>query len=261
MDTLDHYKTSFSSVGWFIPPYVTSVFLGYLSNEISSKGSAFTQNDLEKWLSFVYSPDNLAAMVVERYTVTPYVSDYKIIIAEAVEAHFFSLNHIAVSGLIPVIEGAGKKLANSRNVTWSSITNVFVNLADECKSEVKKNNIGAVGEILSMMDSFINFAKNHLYINSNNYALPDNTNRHGILHGAYSDADYGSPINFYKSIAAIDFLCFISAFRASISWFAPSPTGQSKNLSAYYKACIMLSKSNPYSANNLLKPTPQAARR
>jgi hypothetical protein len=190
-------------------------------------------------------------MVVERYTATPYVGDYKIIIAEAAEAHFLGLNHVAVSGLMPVIEGAGKKIADSRNVTWTSITNVFVNLANDCKNDVIRNNIGAVGEILSMMDSFIEFAKNHLYINSNNYALPDNTNRHGILHGAYGDVDYGAPINFYKSISAIDFLCFISAFKASISWLAPSPTQQSQNLSAHYKACIALSKNNPYSANRV----------
>ena len=253
MNTLDHFKISFNSVGWFIPPYVTLGFLNLLSKEISNKGSAFGQKDLEAWLSIVYSPENLAAMVSERYTATPYVKDFNIIIAEAVEAHFLGLNHIAVSGLMPVIEGAGKKLAISRKVTWNSITEVFVNLANDCKLDATKNNIGAVGEILSMMDSFIEFAKSHLYINSNNYSLPDNTNRHGILHGAYADADYGEPINFYKSIAAIDFLCFISAFRASISWLAPSPTEQSQNLSTYYKACIVLSKNNPYSANPTFK--------
>lgn len=255
MSALDHYKESFNSVGWFIPPYVTLGFLGHLSKEISGRGSEFSQKDLEQWLSFVYSPDNLAAMVSERYAITPYISDYKIIITEAIEAHFLGLNHIAVSGLMPVIEGAGKKLAESRNVTWDSITNVFVNLANDCKTDAKTNNIGAVDEIFSMMDSFIYFSKHHLYINSNNYMLPDKTNRHGILHGVYTDADYGLPLNFYKSIAAVDFLCFVSAFRAAISWFAPSPTARSKNLSAYYKNCIVLSKSNPYSANTVLQPT------
>jgi hypothetical protein len=249
MNTLDHFKVSFNSVGWFIPPYVTLGFLNHLSQEISAKGSAFSQKDLEAWLSIVYSPENLAAMVSERYGVTPFVNEYRIIIAEAVEAHFLGLSHVAVSGLMPVIEGAGKKLANSRNVTCSSITNVFVNLANDCKVDVSKNNIGAIGEIVSMMDSFIDFAKNHLYISSSNYALPDNTNRHGILHGAFTDVDYGEPINFYKSIAAIDFLCFVSAFRASISWLSPSPTLQSQQLCNYYKACMLLSKANPYSAN------------
>ena len=261
MNSLDHFKVSFNVVGWFIPPYVTLGFLSLLSKEISEKGSSFSQKDLEAWLSSVYSPENLAAMVSERYTITPYINEYQTIIAEAVEAHFLGLSHVSVSGLMPVIEGAGKKIASSRNVAWDSITNVFVNLANDCKTDVSNNNIGAVGEILSMMDSFIEFAKNHLYINSNNYPLSDNTNRHGILHGAFTDKDYGEPINFYKSIAVIDFLCFVSAFRASISWFAPSPTEKSQKLSNYYKACILLSKSNPYSANKSLKPTPQSARK
>ncbi|MDR0234294.1 MAG: hypothetical protein LBI31_05785 [Zoogloeaceae bacterium] len=258
MSTLDHFKTSFNSVGWFIPPYVTFGFQSHLSKLISAKEGTFSQRDLEAWLSIIYSPENLAAMVSERYTVTPYVNDYKIIIAEAVEAHFLGLNHIAVSCLMPVIEGAGKKLANSRNVPWTSITTVFENLANDCKADALNNNIGAVGEILSMMDSFIDFTKNHLYINSNNYTLQDNTNRHGILHGAFADADYGEPINFYKAIAAVDFLCFVSAFRASISWFAPSSTERSRKLSDYYKTCILCSSINPYSANNLFKPTPQS---
>jgi hypothetical protein len=259
MNTLDNFKVSFNSVGWFIPPYVSLGFLSHLSNEISAKRRAFSQEDLEAWLSITYSPENLAAMVSERYTATPFVNDYKTIIAEAVEAHFLGLNHVAVSGLMPVIEGAGKKIAASRNITWDSITGVFVDLANDCKTDALKNNIGAVGEIASMMDSFMEFAKNHLYINSTKYALSDKTNRHGILHGAFTDADYGEPINFYKSIAAVDFLCFVSAFRAPISWFPPSPTEQSNKLSNYYNSCILLSRTNPYSANKSFKPTPNGA--
>ena len=243
--SLDHYKDSFCSVGWFIPPYVTLGYLNLLSKAISDKGEFFSQGDLEAALSFIYSADNLAAMITERYPATPFIQDYKIIIGEAIQAHFLGLDHVAVAGLMPVIEGAGKKLAASRSVKYSSITDVLVNLATDCKNDSIKNSIGAVGEIISMMDSFIDFAKNHLYTNSNNYAFTDKTNRHGILHGAYSDNDYGAPINFYKSIAAVDFLCFVSAFRAHISWFAPSPTERSREISNYYRACVALSKMSP----------------
>lgn len=75
------------------------------------------------------------------------------------------------------------------------------------------------------------------------------TNRHGILHGAYADEDYGSPINFYKSIAAIDFLCLISAFKAHVSWMAPNSTATSEGLSFVYFACQELSKQNPLKMN------------
>lgn len=243
MHTLDHFKASFNSVGWFIPPYVMLGFLGRLANDISVKGSNFTQGDLEAWLSQVYSPDHLAAMVSERYSVTPYINEYQGIIAQAVEAHFLGLDHVAVSGLMPVIEGAGKKLAKSRGVPWNkSSVNVFIGLADDCKTDAIKNNLGAVGEVVSMIDSFSDFAKNHLYISSDKYPLSDNTNRHGILHGAFSDVDYGKPINFYKAISAIDFLCFLSAFRANISWLCPNYTEHARSISRYYNACISLSK-------------------
>ncbi|WP_221033951.1 hypothetical protein, partial [Pseudomonas amygdali] len=53
---------------------------------------------------------------------------------------------------------------------------------------------------------------------------------HGILHGAYTNAEYGYPINFYKTLAAIDMLCWISEFKP----FQPISTDESKALAAYY---------------------------
>jgi hypothetical protein len=238
MTNLEHYKAAFNSVGWFIPPYVTMIFLSTMAEHINEGSQPFDQHDLEGFLSIIYSPENQAAMVTERYPVTPYIQDYKIIIQEAVQAHFLGLDHVAVAGLMPVIEGAGKKLAKSRSVLFTYITSVFINLADDCKNDAIKNNIGAVGEVVSMMESFAEFAEKHLYVNSGSYSLTDKTNRHGILHGAYGDEDYGSPINFYKCIAAVDFLCFVSAFRASISWLAPSPTEASTRLSQFYNKCM-----------------------
>lgn len=233
---MEFYKNIFNSVGWFIPPYVPMGILGEIAGQIKNNGSNFSQADLEKELAKIYNAEHLAAMVCERYPITPYISDFKEIISEAVEAHFSGLGHVAVAGLMPVIEGAGKKLADHRGVRYQYIKEVFHNLATDCKDDSRNNNIGAVDEIEAMMDSFIEFAKGNLYINSNNYPQEDNTNRHGILHGAFSDQDYGDPINFYKSIAAIDFLCFISAFDAAISWVAPNETDDSKNLAKYYQS-------------------------
>jgi hypothetical protein len=90
-----------------------------------------------------------------------------------------------------------------------------------------------------MMDSFVFFVKNYMYVDSSLYPLVDKTNRHGITHGAYKDADYGRPLNFFKTIAAIEFLTFVSSFRANISWLAPSPTDASLELARHY---LMLRK-------------------
>lgn len=245
MAKLDYYQKAFNNVGWFIPPYVTLVFLGKLAKEINVRNQSFDQKHLESFLSIIYSPKNLSVMVTERYPITPFILDYKEIISESVESHFLGLNHIAVAGLIPVIEGAGRKLAEHRSVSAKDIKQVFINLATDCKDCSKTNGIGDSDEIESMMDSFIEFTKNILYVNSSNYPLEDNTNRHGILHGAYSDEDYGQPINFYKSIAAVDFLCFVSAFDAVISWLAPEHTQGSDVLLAHYHICMKRSKYRP----------------
>jgi hypothetical protein len=192
----------------------------------------------------MYSAENLAAMVTERYPIVPYVQDYKTIIAEAVEAHFCGLGHMAVAGLLPVVEGAGKRSAERMEVKFSS-TGAFVELAAKCKKHVQKNNIGAVGEIISMLDSFSEFTKKHLYAHSDRYKHDDKTNRHGILHGNYADADYGLPINFYKTIGAVDFMCFVSGLTSLLPCFGPDPTERSRAMADYWRRCSELSENRP----------------
>lgn len=239
MTQMDYHKTAFNSVGWFIPSYVTFGFLTATAKQIYDRQGSFGQNDLEEILANIYSSEHLAAMVRGRYPITEYVKDYKIIISECIAAHFLGLDHISVSGLMPVIEGSAKKIANSMSLKIDQATKkIFNALATECKQRAINKNIGAVGEIISMMDSFIEFAEKHLFIESKLYPLEDKTNRHGISHGAYSDLDYGKPINFYKCIAAINFLCFVSGFSTGyMPCFAPAATADSQQLTVYYEAC------------------------
>ena len=68
-------------------------------------------------LSIIYSPEYLAAMVLHRYLTTPCICNYKMIISESILAHFSGLDHIAVTGLMPVIEGAGLSIAKKMNIS------------------------------------------------------------------------------------------------------------------------------------------------
>ena len=187
-------------------------------------------------LDGLYDAEGLAAMVLHRYPVVPVISDYQEIICESIEAHFLGLGHVAVAGLLPVVEGAGRQLLRQRTPTGGHTKDALVRLAMDCKREAQSKNLGDPGEIASMMDSFVAFARGYLYVNSKRYPLDDKTNRHGILHGDFSDADYGSPINFYKVIGTVDFLTFVSSFRAQVSWFAPDATPNSTRLAAYFTA-------------------------
>ena len=103
--SLLHWEKAFNDVGWFIPPYIQMGALAKLAGEIHLRGGAYTQDDLETGLMMFYGPSGLAAMIMHRYGLAPVIKDYRETIAESVEAHFFGLNHIAIGGLVPVIEG------------------------------------------------------------------------------------------------------------------------------------------------------------
>ena len=215
-------------------PYIQMGVLSRIVGEINARSGKYDQDNLEKTFARLYEAIGLATMVKHRYPIAPIIKDYSETIAEAIEAHFLGLNHVAIGGLIPVIEGAGRELAAQRGLNPKKIRDVFSALTEDCKQESVSRNMGAPDEIASMMDSFDFFTKNYMYVDSGLYSLVDKTNRHGITHGANKDADYGRPLNFFKTIAAIDFLTFVSSFRANISWLAPSPTEASLGLTRYY---------------------------
>ena len=228
-----------NSVGWFIPAYLQMRVIHSLVDKISSSQGRFSQDDLEKELAQIYNPINLAAMVYHRFPDVPIIQDFRITIEEAIEAHFMGLHHVAMSGLVPVIEGVGRNFIEARGITEPhKVKDVFTNLTYDIKNEARKRGIGLPDEIDAMTDSFAHFTNNYLYLKSTSYALPDKTNRHGILHGAFQDSDYGKPINFYKIISAIEFLTFFlsvdPSFPAQISCFAPDSTEESLKLALYY---------------------------
>jgi hypothetical protein len=233
---LSAVKGKLNGVGWFMPPYVTVGFLEMVAQRVEQAAGRFTQDDLERVLAAVYGPKRLASMVLNRYPRIPVIGLYAETIAEAVLAHFIGLHHVAVGGLIPVIEGVGRRVAGERGLAKDGhIKEVFRSLAGFAKDDVIRRRIGAVREIVEMLDSFNRFIEDFFYTSSQAYSLVDGTNRHGIVHGAYADAEYGRPLNFYKTIAALDFLTFISSLNTtSMSGFVPDDTPESTALAARY---------------------------
>lgn len=105
------------------------------------------------------------------------------------------------------------------------------------KEDVISRGIGATSEISEMLDSFSCFIESYFYIDTNGYRLADRTNRHGVLHGNYVDSEYGRPLNFFKTIAAVDFLTFIASLMTSnISGLSPDRTDESEALAKRYIA-------------------------
>lgn len=232
-----------NGIGWFVPPYVSVGLLETVAARVTGTLRPFSEDDLEKVLGFIYTPDRLASMVVGRYREMPVIEIYQETIGEAISAHFSGLRHVAVGGLIPVVEGIGRELARQRGLKADGpVKTVFRDVLIEAKDDAIKRRIGATQEIVDMLDAFLHFLKEYFFKDSALYPLLDKTNRHGIVHGAYKDTDYGSPLNFYKTISAVDILTFVSMLRTSkMSGFLPDHTEESKALVARYLQLEQLS--------------------
>ena len=87
-----------------------------------------------------------------------------------------------------------------------------------------------------MLNVFLRFLNEYFFEDSDSYPLLDKTNRNGILHGAYKDAEFGRPINFFKTISAVDILTLVSALKMpKVSGLAPDYTPESKALAERYR--------------------------
>ncbi len=240
-----HWEKQFGRVGWFIPPYAGAVWLNTVVKIIEQTADKFGQADLQNILAMLFTPSHLASMVLHRYPKIPVVKEYQAIIAESAEAHFLRLDHIAATGLVPVVEGIGRKLAKSNGVEHRYVGKTFHDLAEHCKHHVITRRIGEVPEIVSMLDSFASYTKEFLFTHTDDYALDDGTNRHGMTHGLFGDSEYGSPLNFYKIISAVNFLTFTSSLYHGGSGFVPDETDESKRLAAHYEQLSRIAETKP----------------
>src|SRR5690348_5197345 len=136
---MDDITDTVSSVGWFVPRYVSYTFLATLARQIQRSNGGFTQGDLERALFLIYDAERLASMVLCRYPRVPVIEQFAQTITEAVRTHFLGLRHVAVGGLVPVIEGCGRRLAERRGLKHvGSIGTIFSLLATDAKNDVMK---------------------------------------------------------------------------------------------------------------------------
>lgn len=234
MGSLGFYEELLGKNGLMIPVYSNMGLLDSMCQVLMDNDHP-SDSLVEDLLARVYNPNQLAAMVLNRYPKIPIVCDYKISIAESIEAHFLGLDHVAVAGLMPVVEGVGRSLYEKNGLgskRGNGLVGRFQRLTEFAICDITKKKLGDYLEVESMLASFQNFLKTCFFSDSDSYPLSDKTNRNGIFHGVYTDKDYGSPLNFYKTLGAVDMLCLISNFQV----FQPKPTPESEALASYYFA-------------------------
>ena len=249
MGSLDYYAYLLGRQGLMIPPFSNMSVLDKLV-AIIQKSDIDMDDRLAAVLFEVYTPANLATMVVSRYVNTPVISEYAETISESIEAHILGLDHIAVAGLMPVIEGVVVKLSLLNGISArKSAKQKFTVLVSCAIEKTNQEKLGDFQQVESMLKAFLVFLVDYFWESSSGYPLPDKTNRNGILHGTYADKDYGYRINFYKVLSAVDMLCWISKFEP----FPPKNSPESESLALYYIAMQKLRSEVKVSCHKLIR--------
>jgi hypothetical protein len=231
---LANVSDAFHQMGWFIPPFYSPNTLNDLAEKVRAGGAGYPVDRFEAEVQLLFGPRSLTAMVLHRYPQDRVLGDFADSIAQAVEAHLMGMNHVAIAGLMPVVEGAGRRLAVERGLVATidghePIRQVFDYLMRDYRAEVVEHGWGSTDAVVAVLNSFSQFIRQRFYASSSGHGQADNTNRHGVLHGFYPDAEAGRPLTFYKTLSAIDLLSFFGGLQTK-SWMGPTATPESDQL-------------------------------
>ena len=246
------------SLGWFHPAYIQNKVMANIYTAIEDAPDDEKHDQLETALNLIYTPEYIASMVAVRYTEIPEIEQYMPMIKDAVKAHYLGLQAAAIVTLLPVVEGVLRSmLLHNRNLpdnsteldraTGSELLKQSV--ADAMKKATesliyrhgtwipelyeKREFLERTDEYIWMLATFREFGEKYLFKDTDEYSGFGELNRHGILHGHFTDFRHGS--NFYKLISILDFLSFsLSLNHSGISCLAPELTDEGKQLAILY---------------------------
>lgn len=235
MDTgLKRAADAFKTVDWVVPAYFSVGAISMLASAIERAASPEQrQTILRDVLPRLYNDDYLAAMLMERYRSTIHVRDFRMPVAEAIEAAAMGLPHAAVSTLTPVLEGVLRKIATERGGPEENGKKFFIIPELDELIAKEERSPHRYEERIVMLESLRDFFATRLYAKTKSYDGLDQLNRHGILHGIFDG--YGDSVNFYRLISLLDLLCFALALSHGGSGFAPEDTPESRKLASYYR--------------------------
>jgi hypothetical protein len=108
---LDRLAATFKGVDWVVPAYISVGKLSMLEGFIERAPQAQKQLALEQALRSIYDERHFASFLLGLYDRTRHVRDFKVQIAEAIEAWHAGLHHAAVATMVPVLEGVVRKIA------------------------------------------------------------------------------------------------------------------------------------------------------
>lgn len=228
-----------------LPPLMTMGFLSEFAKAIANASDI--ERVAENYFPRMFNLESLSALHSEIYAKNSDFEIYSDQIKEAIEAYCLGLNKVAVTALLPCIEGIIRKLGlkiglkcsehvslNQFIVILEKIQKLVINKIfsdfDWVPSDYKKVALhDCTNEQIQIVESLICFLRNALYKNTIEYQGSTNLNRHGVLHGLISN--FNSHVNFFRLITVLNALYVCSLLTGNTgSLFHPPANDDSRKL-------------------------------
>jgi hypothetical protein len=228
---LDSVASLFKEVDWLIPPYFTLPFLANLAHAIEVASPAERLKVIQVILTDAYTPDYLARAIIERYSKTTYVQEFKRDIDESIRAYFVGYKRVAIVALVPIVEGIVREVATSHG---RNIGRGTAKLNEEFQKFVDREiqSLHCYGDRVVMLESLRSFVRENFLIDTDSYTGFNELNRHGILHRIFRN--FGDDLNFFRLINLLDLLCFAICLEKGGAITTPPTTPESLKLARHY---------------------------
>lgn len=245
---------TFNDAEWLFPPFIGFGYVSRLAWMLRHVEIEEKEKTLELGLSYFYTTDHIAAMLLNRFPSIEDFVPFIRIISQSVKAFYLRMYAVSISSLITVIEGIGRNLwtitrtGRDRDPTGyplleTQINSIFEHILDTwlfgnnvwIPSEYKKwDFLDKVDETTQILAGLKRYFERYLFASTSNYSGESKLNRHGILHGLSEFSDFDRPINFYRIWSVLEAFAFTCATKGIGSMFAPDPNNQSMALASLF---------------------------
>ena len=201
--------------GWFHPAYLKRGFVQELA-EVEDE-------DFDTLLAEGYSPLHLATMWNQGFRSLAIFDRFIDIIFEALEAYALKLDSAAVTTIVPVVEGTLRTLQDRLDFAGENTTDRLYHVrravaqnavswlypADWIPVEFRcYDYLSHVDEFVWVVDGYVNFLRDELFEDTDDFDRESQLNRHGILHGLFDE--YGTGTNFLMLHSMLEMHAFIT---------------------------------------------------
>lgn len=252
-------RSAFAEADIVVPPYYQMGFLhGNAGRILKADTHAEKMNIGSEMLYAMYPADGMAELISGVWSKRRTFDEFQSQLVEAAKAYCLGLYGVAITGLLPCIEGVVRQLgvlsgvAVEDSVSIKVLTKVFRKLQKRelvlmfdgydwyPESEITVSYLDGFHERVQIFESISSYLESKLYLHTDSAPEYLRLNRHGIAHGLFKG--YATKENYLRLFNLLSALSFAAAMvEGRGSLMHPGTTVESAELTASLRRCEAVS--------------------